>query len=48
MAMIFGTLAALEHANSAHLLKGDRQIPVLSVDSPAQSRDLAIPGEQTI
>ncbi len=29
------------------LLKGDRQIPVSSADLAAQSRDVAIPGEQT-
>jgi hypothetical protein len=48
MAMVFGTLAALGHANSVHLLKEDRQIPVASADSPAQSQNLAIPDEQTI
>jgi len=29
------------------LLKGDRQIPVSSADRTVQSRDLAIPQEQT-
>jgi hypothetical protein len=33
--------------HSLFLLKGDRQIPVLSAGLAARSRDLAIPGKQT-
>jgi len=35
------------HADDLILLKGDRQIPVSGADLAVQSRDLAIPGEQT-
>jgi len=34
------------HSGRPFLLKGDRQIPVSSVDPAAQGQDLAIPGEQ--